>query len=75
MMWDHPFWLLLTVADDGVGIDAAGSGSSSGFGLLSVRERARTLGGDLILSSAPGEGCRVTLRLPADARNGRNGAA
>ncbi len=68
-------WLLLTVADEGVGFDAAGSGSSSGFGLLSVRERARTLGGDLILSSAPGEGCRVTLRLPADARNGRNGAA
>ena len=34
------------------------------LGLLGMRERARILGGDLAVVSAPGAGTRVTLTLP-----------
>lgn len=38
-----------------------------GFGLFSIRERMRQLGGEAVLTSAPGAGTRAVLRLPLDA--------
>jgi signal transduction histidine kinase len=35
------------------------------LGLTSMRERAEALGGTLHLDTAPGEGTRVTLEVPA----------
>lgn len=58
----HGQHLQFTVADDGIGIDAA---ASSGFGLANLRTRAIRLGGELVVSSEPGQGTTVTLRLPA----------
>ncbi|MEU5155907.1 GAF domain-containing sensor histidine kinase [Glycomyces sp. NPDC021274] len=57
----------ITIADDGSGFDAA-EAATRGLGLLSMRERAKALGGDLVLQTAPGEGTVVTLELedPAD---------
>ncbi|THV29160.1 GAF domain-containing sensor histidine kinase [Glycomyces paridis] len=52
----------ITVADDGDGFDAD-EAATRGLGLLSMRERARALGGELDLATAPGEGTVVTLRL------------
>ncbi|MCC3761710.1 GAF domain-containing sensor histidine kinase [Glycomyces sp. TRM65418] len=52
----------IEIADDGVGFDAA-EAATRGLGLLSMRERAKALGGDLDLATAPGEGTVVTLRL------------
>jgi signal transduction histidine kinase len=43
--------------------DPARSGSGSGLGLAIARENARLLGGDVEVSSRPGETC-FTLRLP-----------
>ncbi|WP_217914294.1 sensor histidine kinase [Miltoncostaea marina] len=58
----------LEVRDDGRGFDASRPlpGAADGhLGLAAVRERAVLLGGSLAIASAPGEGTRVTVRLPA----------
>jgi len=54
--------LEVVVADDGVGIDAPRV--HEGFGLAGMRERLELLGGELRLTTAPGEGCTVVARLP-----------
>lgn len=54
----------LEVADDGHGFDPNVAGS--GVGLKSMRERAAALGGALEVSSAPGEGTVVRVRVPIE---------
>ena len=56
-------WLLVGVADDGMGLSANG-GTSAGTGLLSMRERAELLGGTLKLNSRPGGGTDLLARIP-----------
>lgn len=53
--------LTLTVEDDGVGM--ALSEQRHTFGILGMRERARAIGGELTLDSAPGAGMRARLLL------------
>ena len=55
--------LCATVEDDGRGL-AVSNGSNGGFGLSIMRERAHIIGGQLAIDSAPGQGTRVSLRLP-----------
>ena len=50
----------LQITDDGAGFDP--EASTTGHGLTSQRQRARALGGDLRIESAPGGGTRLTLR-------------
>jgi signal transduction histidine kinase len=52
--------LRLRVSDQGKGFDTA---SASGFGLVSMRERARSVGGELRISSAPSGGSVVEAVL------------
>jgi signal transduction histidine kinase len=55
--------VVLTVADDGCGFDPALVREQNGcFGLLGMSERAETLGGHLVVESAPGEGTRVMVQ-------------
>jgi len=59
--------LVLTVSDRGQGIkpDILESGSApAGLGLLSLRERARHIGGSIVIESEPGEGSRFTVKVP-----------
>jgi CheY-like chemotaxis protein/two-component sensor histidine kinase len=60
--------LTVMVADGGKGFDPASlqrAGSTTEqFGLFSVRERLELQGGSFELSSSPGQGTRVILRLP-----------
>jgi signal transduction histidine kinase len=49
------------VEDDGVGFDPAAAGGS---GLAGLRSRVAEVGGELDVVSAPGEGTRVTVRVP-----------
>lgn len=52
----------LVVQDDGMGFEVArATGASAGYGLISMRERARALPGSLDLVSRPGEGSVVTV--------------
>ncbi|MBX0326395.1 sensor histidine kinase [Oscillochloris sp. ZM17-4] len=56
------------VSDDGRGFDpAAPPAGGGGFGLVSLRERARLAGGALEVDSAPGAGARVALHIPGAA--------
>lgn len=61
-------FLLVQVADDGVGFDpdrlAAPREKPRGFGLFSVRERVAGLGGSLRIDSRPGRGTQVSLAVP-----------
>jgi signal transduction histidine kinase len=50
------------VEDDGVGFDPT---AAPGVGLAGLRDRAEQVGGALDVVSAPGEGTRVTVRVPA----------
>jgi signal transduction histidine kinase len=56
----------LCVKDDGRGFDAEERARRRGdhFGLLGIKERARALGGELQVTTAPGQGTEVTCRLP-----------
>jgi signal transduction histidine kinase len=58
--------LQLLVADDGVGLAEANHGSLDSFGLFSIGERLRSLGGRLDIDSSPGRGARVSITLPVD---------
>jgi signal transduction histidine kinase len=53
--------LVFVVADDGVGFDPA---VARGAGLQNMRDRLDALGGTLEIISAPGEGTRLSGRLP-----------
>jgi signal transduction histidine kinase len=54
--------ITLSVRDDGHGFDAS---ARPGYGQQSMVERAQSIGGRLTISSAPGQGTTVTLRVPA----------
>jgi signal transduction histidine kinase len=60
----------ITVVDEGVGFDARRPAPPSGkrFGLAQLRERVRAAGGTLEVDAVIGEGCRVTVGLPAAPR-------
>ncbi|MEW5873804.1 MAG: sensor histidine kinase [Candidatus Zixiibacteriota bacterium] len=64
----HDRQLMICVTDDGHGFDAdrtfQGLSPAGKFGLFSVRERMRLLGGDVALTSGPAQGTKVELRLP-----------
>ncbi|MEW6584691.1 MAG: PAS domain S-box protein [Nitrospirota bacterium] len=58
----------VTVEDDGVGFDASavrdGSFMKCGFGLFSVSERLRNIGGQFEVESRPGSATRISLTAP-----------
>ncbi len=58
--------LYLRIVDNGRGFDQASAFSAVGghFGLIGMRERAERVGGELKLSSNPGEGTQVEVMAP-----------
>ena len=57
---------VLRVTDNGSGFSPADAFAVSHghFGLLGMRERARSVGGELVIQSAPGAGTTVEARVP-----------
>jgi signal transduction histidine kinase len=62
--------LVLEVSDDGAGFavpaDISGLQSAGHFGIVGMTERARAVGADLRIDSAPGAGTTLTIRVPPD---------
>ncbi len=59
--------ICIGVSDDGHGfIPDIINNTKSGFGLMSIRERANYVGGGLTIDSAPGRGSRFALTVPID---------
>ena len=59
--------ILLVAEDDGVGFcESSLSNSFGSLGLLGMKERAQFCGGDVHISSSPGNGTTVTIRVPVD---------
>lgn len=63
----------LSVQDDGQGFDpevvfTCRGQNEAPFGLISMRERARLLGGSAQIASAPGRGTQLSVRIPLTTR-------
>jgi signal transduction histidine kinase len=68
---DEPGMVTVTIRDDGPGIPSGRLAEAAAAGRLgvshSIRGRLRDLGGSAVISSVPGEGTEVELRLPRGA--------
>ncbi len=53
------------IEDNGKGFDMATLSEHTGLGLANMRERARDLGGTLAIHSAPGQGTKIEVTIPA----------
>jgi signal transduction histidine kinase len=60
--------LTLTIRDNGRGITKAELSSVESIGLLGMRERARLLGGRVMIAGARGRGTKVTVTVPTSAK-------
>lgn len=57
-------FLDLEVRDSGRGFDPATGRRSAGLGLASMEERVRLVGGEILISSSPGQGTSIQVRVP-----------
>ena len=64
----HDSTLRISVQDDGRGFDPAQTAMRDAvhFGLQGMRERAESLGGTLVIETAPGRGTRVIATVPLE---------
>lgn len=60
----HEKMMRFEITDNGVGINEKAKKSRNSFGLISMRERAKGLGGVLKIGSPEGGGTKVSLYLP-----------
>jgi signal transduction histidine kinase len=63
----EPGYIVVRITDQGVGFDSERlkqMETPPGLGLLSIQERAAHIGGSLVIESKPGQGCRITLKIP-----------
>ena len=59
--------ILLVVEDDGIGFSESDISNTLGsLGLLGMKERAQFCGGNVLISSSPGNGTTVTVSVPVD---------
>jgi signal transduction histidine kinase len=56
--------LVLVVQDNGKGMPPTATPGRRSLGILGMQERALIFGGDVVVSSSPGEGTTVTARIP-----------
>ena len=56
--------VILAVSDDGRGFDLAAKATVRGIGLTGMQERVDALAGTLEIDSTPGQGTRISARMP-----------
>jgi len=67
-LWATPERVLLEIADNGRGFDLRKMSITLGHGLSNMHIRARKVGGDVEITSAPGEGTTVLAWVPRRAQ-------
>lgn len=65
--------VILRVRDAGRGFDPAATADGEGFGLASMRERVESRGGAFRVTSSPGAGAEITIRMPLFAEGEQDG--
>lgn len=61
--------LRMTVADNGIGIFPGCRRKANSFGLVGIKERVSTFGGELMINTGRDQGTSVTVSIPVDDRN------
>ncbi|MBX3063691.1 MAG: histidine kinase [Anaerolineae bacterium] len=61
---ETPRKMTLSVTDNGPGFDSESASRTGKFGLLSMRERARSVGGDISIESDTARGTTIRMTLP-----------
>ena len=64
-IWEEEGGLLFEVADTGAGFDLA-TANADGAGFVNMGDRVGAIGGSLGVRSAPGEGTRISGRIPLE---------
>lgn len=67
-MWTTKGRVLLEISDNGHGFDSSGMKNTLGHGLANMQTRARKVGGDVEITSFPGEGTSVLAWVPSKAQ-------
>lgn len=57
-------WIFLDIKDNGVGFDPLTARNRGGMGIVSMEQRAKQLGGQLVIESNPGEGTCIHAEVP-----------
>lgn len=65
-LWASSGQIHLTVRDCGRGFDVATASRGAGLGLISMRERLKSVGGALSIDSQHGSGTTIHARIPLD---------
>lgn len=58
----------MTVADNGQGFEPGDGWKNNSFGLMGMRERTQSLGGELAISSSPGTGTALSISIPLNGK-------
>lgn len=56
--------ILISIKDDGVGMQKADPFKGKSFGLIGIRERVENLNGLIDIISAPGKGTQIKIKIP-----------
>jgi signal transduction histidine kinase len=67
-LWTTGDRFILEIQDDGKGFDVDKMASTIGHGLSNMHTRARSVGGDVEISSTPGSGTTILAWVPRDSR-------
>jgi len=68
-LWATPNEIRLTVSDFGEGFDLKAAREGLGLGLISMEERLKVVGGDLLIESQPKHGTTIQARVPLRLEN------
>ncbi len=71
-LWTVPGQIMMEISDDGIGFDMSKISLALGHGLANMRTRARKMGGDIEVNSAPGKGTSVLTWIPLDQNDDSN---
>ena len=68
-----PGHIRLVIEDNGSGIKSSEINDARSFGLISMKERARAIGGDMEIAGHTGKGTVITIEIPLAYKEGVNG--